>query len=329
MMGIGQPVVVMGAGAFGTALAIALTEEGGKSLLWGRPSAAFDALQAHRENRKHLAGVAFPEGLQFCTDLDQIAPGSVILLAVPTQSLRGLLDAQRAALAGHVLVACCKGVERGTGLLPSQVIADVLPQARIGVLTGPSFAADIARGKPTALTFASLDPAAEALQIQLSRPSLRIYLSDDPIGAQLGGALKNVVAIAAGIAIGAGLGESARAALMTRGFAEMVRFAAHKGARGETLFGLSGFGDLVLTCTSTQSRNLRHGLALGAGTPIDPAVTVEGVMTAHAVAEAAADQDLPVTKMVSAFLKGHCRLDEAIDALLSRPLRREIDPDPA
>ncbi len=327
MTGISQPVVVMGAGAFGTALAIALTEEGGQSLLWGRPSAGFAELQDLRENRKHLAGVAFPEGLQFCTDLAQIARGSIILLAVPTQTLRGLLEAQREALAGHVLVACCKGVERGTGLLPSQVIADVLPEARIGVLTGPSFAADIARGKPTALTFASLDLQAEVLQSQLSRPSLRVYLSDDPIGAQLGGALKNVIAIAAGIAIGAGLGESARAALMTRGFAEMVRFAAHKGARAETLFGLSGFGDLVLTCTSPQSRNLRHGLALGAGAPVDPSVTVEGVMTAYAVAEAAGDQDLPVTQMVAAFLKGECSLQEAIEALLSRPLRREIDQD--
>lgn len=317
------PVVVIGAGAFGTALAIALTEEGQPSLLWGRPSAALDEIKQRRENAKHLPGVTFPAALGFCEDLGVLTPGSVVLLAVPTQSLRAVLEQYRTALAPHLLVACCKGIERGTGLLPSQVIRDVLPGVGVAVLTGPSFAADIARGKPTALTLATTDPRAEALQARLSQPSLRLYLSDDPIGAQLGGALKNVIAIAAGIAIGAGLGESARAALMTRGFAEIARFAALKGARPETLFGLSGFGDLVLTCTSTQSRNLRHGLALGAGEPVDPSLTVEGVMTAHAVAETPEAQDLPVSQMVSAFLKGDCSLQEAIDSLLSRPLRRE------
>lgn len=319
------PIAVLGAGAFGTALAMVMAANGRQTLLWGRPGPGMDDVLARRENRRHLPGLPFPRGLQVSDDLTALPDGAVILLAVPTQSLRGLLQEHRDRLARHVLVACCKGVERGTGLLPTEVIDSVLPGARSAVLTGPSFAADIAAGKPTALTFATRDPEGEALQALLSTPSLRLYLNDDPVGAQLGGALKNVVAIAAGIAIGAGLGDSARSALMTRGFAEMGRYAASRGATRETLFGLSGFGDLVLTCTSTQSRNLRHGLAIGAGQPIDAGVTVEGVMTAHAVAESSATVDLPVTRMVSAVLKQQLPLSEAIETLLSRPLRRESD----
>ncbi len=175
-----------------------------------------------------------------------------------------------------------------------------------------------------ALVESSLTKAGlESLQAALSLATLRLYLSDDPVGAQLGGALKNVVAIGAGMAIGGDFGESARSALMTRGFAEMVRYAALRKARRETLFGLSGFGDLVLTCTSTQSRNYRHGLAFGAGKPPEEKATVEGVMTAHAVSEASAEEDLPVTHMVSALLKGELSIGEAVESLLSRPLRRE------
>jgi glycerol-3-phosphate dehydrogenase (NAD(P)+) len=216
-------------------------------------------------------------------------------------------------------------------LLPTQVIQDVVPQARVGVLTGPSFAADIAVGKPTALTLAMADADEEAIQALLSTSALRIYLSDDMIGAQLGGALKNVIAIAAGIVIGAGLGDSARAALMTRALAEMIRYAQKQGGRSETLFGLSGFGDLVLTCTSSQSRNFRHGAAFGEGIKTDENVTVEGVTTAHAVVEAMrtsasesrAEEDLPLTFMVSSLLKNEISLEAATDALLARPLRRE------
>ncbi len=316
-------IAVLGAGAFGTALAILLAEAGRGVTLWGRDAEAMAELAATRENRRHLPGARLPAALAVTADPVRARAGTV-LLAVPTQGLRGLLAGQP-DLAGRWLVACCKGVERGTGLLPTEVIADVLPGTPTAVLTGPSFAVDIAAGKPTALTLATAIPGGEALQALLSTPTLRLYLGSDPLGAQLGGALKNVVAIAAGIAIGAGLGDSARAALMTRGFAEMGRFAAARGGRAETLFGLSGFGDLVLTCTSTQSRNLRHGLAIGGGQPVDPAVTVEGVMTAHAVAETAGALDLPVTRTVSAILNGELSVPEATGALMSRPLKREGD----
>lgn len=317
------PVAVLGAGAFGTALAVVMASDGRQTTLWGRPGSAMQALIDTRRNDRHLPGIALPDALVLTDNPAALPCDAVVLLAVPTQSLRGVLAAQAGTLRGRTLIACCKGVERGTGLLPLEVVDAVLPGARTAVLTGPSFAADIARGLPTALTLATRDPQGEALQTLLSTPALRLYLNDDPVGAQLGGALKNVVAIAAGIAVGAGLGDSARSALMTRGFAEMARFAASRGARHETLFGLSGFGDLVLTCTSTQSRNLRHGMAIGAGQPVDASVTVEGVMTAHAVAESGAD--LPITQMVSAVLGGKLSLAQAIEALLSRPLKRESD----
>jgi glycerol-3-phosphate dehydrogenase (NAD(P)+) len=319
----GAPVAVLGAGAFGTALAVVMASDGRQTMLWGRPGASMQVLIDTRRNDRHLPGIALPAALGLTDDPDTLPDDAVILLAVPTQSLRSVLSAMAGTLRGRMLVACCKGVERGTGLLPLDVVEAVLPGARTAVLTGPSFAADIARGLPTALTLATRDPQGEALQTLLSTPALRLYLNDDPVGAQLGGALKNVVAIAAGIAVGAGLGDSARSALMTRGFAEMARFAASRGARHETLFGLSGFGDLVLTCTSTQSRNLRHGMAIGAGQPVDASFTVEGVMTAHAVAESGAD--LPITQMVSAVLGGKLSLSQAIEALLSRPLKRESD----
>lgn len=320
-----RPIAVLGAGAFGTALAIALAGSGRQAALWGRGGARMDEVMARRENASHLPGLRFPDALLVTDDISRLPRDAVVLLAVPAQSLRGVLIQYRDHLRDRFLVACCKGIETGTGLLPSRVIADVLPDAPVGVLTGPGFAADIAMGKPTALTLATNSRAGEALQALLSTHSLRLYLSDDPTGAELGGALKNVVAIAAGIAIGAGLGDSARAALMTRGFAEMVRFAVIQGARRETLFGLSGFGDLVLTCTSAQSRNLRLGLSIGAGQKIDPTATVEGVMTAHALAETATEADLPISRMVSAVLRQQISLETAIDALLSRPLKREIE----
>jgi glycerol-3-phosphate dehydrogenase (NAD(P)+) len=313
---------VIGAGAFGTALAVAHAAAGRAVALWARDPAAAAAMDAARENRARLPGVTLPEGVAPTADVARAA-ARIVLLAVPTQSLRGVLEAHASHLAGRTLVACSKGIELGTGRLASEVIAEVLPGARAAVLTGPSFAADIAAGKPTALTLAAAGPDAEALQEALSTRSLRLYLSDDLVGAQLGGALKNVVAIAAGVAIGAGLGESARAALMTRGFAEMTRHAEAQGAQSETLHGLSGLGDLVLTCTSEKSRNYRHGLALGSGTPPPAGGTVEGVATARALAAAVPADAIPVTAMVAALLGGRVTLAEAVDLLLSRPLKRE------
>ena len=316
-------VGVIGAGAFGTALAIAEAAER-KVMLWARDPAQAAQMQARRENAARLPGAALPPGLTVSADLAQVAEAPVLLLAVPTQQLRPLLQAQGARLAGRALVACCKGVELGSGLLPSQIIESLVPDATPAVLTGPSFAADLAAGKPTALTLACAGPGGEALQEALSVRNLRLYLSDDLPGAQLGGALKNVIAIAAGIAMGAGLGESARAALMTRGFAEILRLAEQRGARPETLWGLSGFGDLVLTCTSEKSRNYRYGLALGRGEKPDAALTVEGVATAHAMARGEGAGELPVIAMVSALLEGRVSMEEAVDLLLSRSLKREL-----
>jgi glycerol-3-phosphate dehydrogenase (NAD(P)+) len=225
-----------------------------------------------------------------------------------------------------VLVACCKGIELTTGLGPIEVMREALPEARHALLTGPSFAADIAKGLPTALTLACADPdLGKSLQQSLNTTNLRLYRTTDTLGAEIGGALKNVIAIACGAVIGAGLGDSARAALMTRGYAEMQRLARHLGAEADTLAGLSGFGDLALTCTSTLSRNYRLGLALGRGEVFDPTVTVEGAATAHATdAKARAiGLDMPITACVVGLLDGKLTLDAAMTALLTRPLKEE------
>ena len=240
------------------------------------------------------------------------------------QALGGLLDRWPQIDARQPLVACCKGVDLATLRGPVGLIEQRRPQADAAILTGPSFAADIALGLPTALTLAATTRG-EALQELLSTPTLRLYRTDDVRGAELGGALKNVIAIAAGTVIGAGLGDSARAALMTRGYAEMVRLAAALGARAETLAGLSGFGDLVLTCTSTQSRNFRFGLSLGRAERFDPSVTVEGVATASAVVRLAQTLgvEMPVTAMVEALAIHRIALNDAIGQLMSRPLKQE------
>lgn len=317
---------IVGTGAFGTALAIALAREGRSVRLWGRDAADLAAMRESRVNTRRLPDGRLPPSVDLRSDLADLTACDTILLAIPMQSLRAVLTGPGAALDGKALVACCKGVDLSSLTGPAMVVAGACPSATVALLTGPSFAADIARGLPTALTLACADPqAGEALQHQLSTPTLRLYRTEDVLGAELGGALKNVMAIAAGVVIGAGLGDSARAALMTRGYAEMARLAIHLGAKAETLAGLSGFGDLVLTCTSAQSRNFRFGQALGAGTVFDPSVTVEGAATAHAVSELARRQglDLPITTMVSALVQGRVTLQQAVTELLSRPLKQE------
>lgn len=310
-------VAILGAGAFGTALAVALGRTGPVTL-WGRGLTG-------RESPR-LPGVMLPENVSVTADIGTVTTADVVLLALPMQALGGFLADHAPLLNGRRLVACCKGVDLVTGLGPTALIARACPALPPAILTGPSFAADIARGLPTALTLACADDTqGEALQMRLSTSVLRLYRTTDVIGAELGGALKNVIAIAAGVVIGAGLGDSARAALMTRGYAEMLRLALARGARAETLAGLSGFGDLVLTCTSDQSRNFRFGRALGAGQPFDAAVTVEGVATANAVSNLAKihDIDMPVAAMVAALIAGEITLPEAIQALLARPLKQE------
>lgn len=317
---------VVGAGAFGTALAVALGRNGAPVMLWARDAGHVAQMGQSRRNAHRLPGVDLPETVTVTAEINDLRGAQAVLLSVPMQKLSGFLAGPGAVLNGLPLVACCKGVELDTGRGPTAIITQTCPQSPAAVLTGPSFAADIARGLPTALTLACAD-AKQGLFLQelLSTPVLRLYRSGDPKGAELGGALKNVMAIAAGVVMGAGLGDSARAALMTRGFAEMLRFARAHGAETETLSGLSGLGDLVLTCTSEQSRNFRYGRALGHGEGFDPSITVEGAATARAVAGIAQklDFEMPITTMVAALIDGRVTLDEAIKALLARPLKEE------
>lgn len=315
----------MGAGAFGTALALSLSQKTEVSL-WSRSSRHTASMRDARQNKSRLEGFPFPTSLNVTDHLPGPETEDTLLLTVPMQQLRGFLQSAGPALVGKTLVACCKGMELGTGLGAVEVIRDVLPNAAAALLTGPSFAEDIARGLPTALVLACAEPGlGRALQEELSTPNLRLYTTPDVVGASLGGALKNVIAIAAGVAMGAGLGNSARAALMTRGFAEMQRLAAHRGARQETLAGLSGFGDLVLTCTSAQSRNYRMGLSIGEETQFDPDITVEGAATALAVNALAqgAGLDMPITSVVAGLLEKRLDVSEAITRLLSRSLKEE------
>ncbi len=316
-------IAILGAGAFGTALAVIFAREGRPVTLWTRDAGHAADMARVRLNRARLPRVDLPEALGITSDLGRI-DADCLLLAVPAQALGGFLARHGVALDGRTLVSCAKGIDRATGLRPSELCAHACPAARIAALTGPSFAEDIAAGLPTALTLAMAGEG-EVLQERLSTPGLRLYLTHDVVGAELGGALKNVIALAAGITIGAGLGESARAAVVTRGFAEITRFAVSAGAEAETLMGLSGLGDLLLTCTSPKSRNYAAGLAIGAGQPVAPGVTVEGLATAEAVSVAAAKTgiDMPLAATVAAVSHGRMTVAEAAHHLMSRPLRKE------
>ena len=316
-------IAVLGAGAFGTALAVSLAQNGPVTL-WARDELHAQQMQVSHSNARRLPGVNLPKNVSITADLGDVFDADTLLLAMPMQQMGGFLNAHAKALSGKTLVSCSKGIDIAAGQGPTGLIYAHCPGARAAVLTGPSFAADIARGLPTALTLACADHS-ESLQAALSTPNLRLYRTTDTIGAELGGALKNVYAIAAGTVIGAGLGDSARAALMTRGFAEMLRIATTLGARAETLSGLSGFGDLVLTCTSTQSRNFKLGHALGANESFDPAITVEGVATAKAVSKLAQSRDIemPIAAMVTALTEQKISVPEAVEALLARPLKEE------
>ena len=316
-------IAVIGAGAFGTALASAWVAHGRDVVLWGRDATAMKTMEQSRRTPR-LEGVHLPPALRITPELDTAFAQNIVVLAIPAQTLRPFLETHKAALERHSLVAACKGIDLTTMTGPVSTISAVLPQANAAILTGPSFAADIAKGLPTALTLAAKTNL-EALQAALATQTLRIYRTEDTIGAELGGALKNVMAIACGVTIGAGLGESARAALMTRGFAEMQRLAAHLGAEDTTLAGLSGFGDLVLTCTSEGSRNYRLGLSIGSASEFDSTTTVEGAATAKAVRALSVKLgiDMPVCTVVADLIDTKTSVKEALDALLSRPLKEE------
>ncbi len=310
-------VSIIGAGAFGTALAISLARTDRNVTLWGRN------IDGARENTSRLPGHPFPEALRVTNDLAQAASADTLLLCIPMQKTGAFLHENSRFFQEKTLICCSKGIDLETGKGAVATITSNVPNAIPAILSGPSFAVDIAQGLPTALTIAAKNP--EPLQHLLSSDTLRLYRSQDMTGVELGGALKNVIAIACGVAIGAGLGESARAALMTRGYAEMNRFAIAQGAEPTTLSGLSGFGDLTLTCTSEKSRNFAFGLALGRDTPPDESKTVEGRATAKAVSNLAkkAGIDMPIANMVAAVSEGAITITEATEMLLARPLKEE------
>jgi glycerol-3-phosphate dehydrogenase (NAD(P)+) len=318
-------ISVLGSGAFGTALAISLANAHPEITLWARDAQNIAAMQNTRINAARLPDAPLPDSLKLTSDLELACASEILLLVVPTQVLGAFVTKNTALLQGKTLVACCKGVDLVTGLGPVETLKKHVPDATACMLTGPSFAVDIAAGLPTALTLAGPKASLPAVQDALSTPALRLYRTDDTIGAELGGALKNVIAIACGATIGAGFGESARAAVMTRGYAEMQRLALALGAQPKTLAGLSGFGDLTLTCTSEKSRNYRFGKSLGEGIEFDASLTVEGAKTAQAVSNLAKNHgiDMPITRAVTAVLAQKVTVSDAMEALLARPLKEE------
>jgi glycerol-3-phosphate dehydrogenase (NAD(P)+) len=325
-----ERIAVIGAGAFGTALAavIALTGRSDVTLV-GRKAGLMADLAADRMHDAVLPGIALPDSLQFSAEADSISNAGIVLFAMPSQAQADAARHYGPYLAKDaIVVTCAKGIDKVSGDLLTDMLARELPQHAIAVLSGPGFAADIARGLPTAMAIAAADMAvAERLAQAISGPTFRLYASDDRIGVQLGGALKNVLAIACGIVEGRGIGDSARAALISRGLAEMSRFVAAKGGKAETVRGLSGLGDLVLTATSHQSRNLRFGIALGEGKAADPThgALVEGAYAASIAARLAHELgvDMPITDAVSAIIDGKLDIPTAIGQLMTRPITTE------
>lgn len=319
-------ISVYGAGAFGTAMAAVLARDGGEVTLWGRDAEAMKRMMTSRCNEAYLPNVHLPVQVRLTANLDHATGEDIALLAVPAQQIAGFWRDNGPGSGATTVIACAKGIDLTTGLGPAATLRAIDPARESGILTGPSFADELGRGLPTALTLAMPDAArAQEVAQSLSRTGFRLYHTDDTIGAELGGALKNVVAIAAGIAIGAGLGENARAAIISRGFAEMGRLSEALGGRKKTLAGLSGLGDLILTAMSEKSRNTRAGIAIGRGNAVDPATTTEGIATARAVETLASKLELsaPVISSVAGIVDGRLSVAEARDMLLARPLGRE------
>lgn len=327
-----QSIGVIGAGAWGTALAEACTRAGRAVTLWALEADVAGQINARRENAAFLPGVTLSDGLLATAEPSDLSSCEAFLLVTPAQHARATLERFSSVIAdGSPVVLCAKGFERGTLALMTEVLGETLPSAAPAVLSGPSFAIDVARGLPTAVTLACEQEAlGEALMSAIGSPGFRPYYSDDLIGAEAGGAVKNVLAIAAGVVEGKGLGKSAHAALIARGFAEMTRLGEALGGRRETLAGLCGLGDLVLTCSSPQSRNMSCGLALGRGDALGDILgartsVTEGVATAPALAELARRKgvEMPICEAMDAVLAGRMGVDDAIDALLARPFRAE------
>jgi glycerol-3-phosphate dehydrogenase (NAD(P)+) len=324
-----ERIGVVGGGAWGTALAQTCARAGRSVTLW-EYDAGNAAWLADRRESKFLPGVKLHEAIAVTVDLTEVARNDALLLVVPAQAVRSTLIALSPVIsAGTPLIACAKGIERGTHKFMTEIIAECAPNALPAILSGPSFAADVARGLPTAVTIAAADAAvAEALAHAMNSGTFRPYRSTDMRGVELGGATKNVLAIAAGIVSGRGLGASAHAAMTTRGFAELVRFGRACGAKPETMMGLSGLGDLILTCGTPQSRNFSFGVALGKGEAAARAAQgklAEGVFTAPVLLEMAHEKgvDMPISAAVAAVLEGQLTVDAAIESLLTRPLKAE------
>ncbi len=322
---------VLGAGSWGSALANAAARAGRRVTLWTRNADSAATIARTRASRR-LPGIQLDRGIAVTASLaDALAAADAVLLVVPAQAVRMVATEIANGIAdGIPVIVCAKGIERGTRKFMTEVVSECAPRAMPAVLSGPSFAADVARGLPTAVTLAAPDAGhAAALAHALASATFRPYHSTDVRGAEIGGATKNVLAIAAGIVAGRALGASAAAALITRGFAELVRFGRFFGARPETLTGLSGLGDLILTCSSAQSRNFSFGLALGRGAALDQAHAggrlAEGAFTAAVVAELARehDIDMPIAAAVDAVLDGRVSIDAAIEGLLTRPIGPE------
>ncbi|HEY1260661.1 MAG TPA: NAD(P)H-dependent glycerol-3-phosphate dehydrogenase [Stellaceae bacterium] len=326
-------LTIVGGGAWGTALAIVAARAGSVPVIWARDPSIVTAIEERHENPVYLPEIGLDPAIAARHDFGTaLAEAEAVLLAVPAQSLRSVLTALAVHLpAGLPLLHCAKGIEAGSLATMSEIGREILPASPFAVLSGPSFAVEIARGLPAAVTIASHDAAlARAFTTALAGDRFRPYLSDDPIGAEIGGAVKNVLAIACGMILGRGFGDNARAALITRGLAEMIRLGLAKGGRAETFAGLSGIGDLVLTCSAVQSRNYALGLALGRGATLGEVLTarhttVEGVATAAAVVELAhrLGVEMPISEAVDTVLHRGFSIDAMADRLLRRPHRTE------
>ncbi len=327
-----EKIAVVGAGAWGTALAQVAASAGRAVTLWAREAELVQSVNTAHENDIFLPGIALDKSIRATGDLREAAEADALLMVTPAQHMRRVLEELAPHVAeGKPVVLCAKGVEQSTHLLLTEVLAEAMPRAMPAVLSGPSFAAEVARGLPTAVTLACEDEAvAEALTHAIGITTFRPYYSSDLVGAELGGAVKNVLAIACGIVEGKKFGDSARAALTTRGFAELTRLGLAMGARAETLMGLSGLGDLILTCNSTKSRNMSLGMALGEGKTLDEIMGArnsvsEGVHSATAVVALARKHgiEMPIAEAVAAIVTGAAKVDDAVAALLARPFRSE------
>lgn len=327
-----RSVSIIGGGAWGTALAQTLAHNGTAVTLWARETDVVDDINARHVNRVFLPGIDLNHAIRATSELADVAKADVVLAVAPAQHLRAVMT----KLTQHMLpttpvVICSKGIEQQTGKFMGEVLEEVAPQVQRAVLSGPSFAADVARGLPSALTLACRnETVGRQLAAALSSRQMRLYWSSDVIGAELGGSVKNVLAIAAGIVEGRGLGTSAHAAIVTRGFAELRRLGEAIGARAETLLGLSGLGDLILTCGSVQSRNMSLGRALGEGRSLSEilagrSAVTEGVYTAAAAVRLAHDKsvEMPIAEAIHSIIEGRVGVDEAITALMQRPLKAE------